>query len=82
MKQKDIALIILVVGLSAIVSFFVSNKLFTAPEDLSTKVEVVEPITDEFPEPDKRYYNSKSINPTQEIVIGEDKNQQPFQPSD
>lgn len=79
MKQKDIAVIILVIGLSGIISFFVSNQFFAPPHDLKTAVEVVEPITSEFPELDKRYYNSKSINPTQEIVIGDDKNQQPFQ---
>lgn len=79
MKQKDIAVIILAVGLSGIISFFISNKFFASPDDLKTKVEVVEPITADFPELDKRYYNSKSINPTQEIVIGDEKNQQPFQ---
>jgi len=81
MKQKDIAVIILVVGLSGIISYFVSSKLFTSPDDLRTEVEVVEPITAEFIQPDKRYYNEKSINPTQEIVIGDDKNQKPFQAS-
>lgn len=79
MKQKDIAVIILAVGLSGIISFFLSQQLFASPDDLKTKVEVVEPISDDFPELDKRYYNSKSINPTQEIVIGDEKNQQPFQ---
>ncbi|HMS23364.1 MAG TPA: hypothetical protein PKB09_00970 [Candidatus Saccharibacteria bacterium] len=79
MKQKDIAIIVLAVGLSGIISFFLSNQFFASPNDLKTKVEVVEPITADFPELDKRYYNSKSINPTQEIVIGDEKNQQPFQ---
>lgn len=79
MKQKDIAVIILAVGLSGIISFFLSQQLFASPDDLKTKVEVVEPISDDFPELDKRYYNSKSINPTQEIVIGDEKNQKPFQ---
>lgn len=79
MKKKDIAGLILAIGLSGIASYFVSQQLFADPKDLKTVVEVVEPITDDFTEPDKRYFNSKSINPTQEIVIGDDKNQQPFQ---
>lgn len=79
MKQKDIAIIVIVVVISGMLSFFLSNALFASTEDLQTEVEVVEPITAEFPEPDKRYFNEASINPTQTITIGDGQNQQPFQ---
>lgn len=79
MKQKDIFLIGLVVLFSGITSYFVSNLLFASPDDLKADVEIVEPINSEFNEPDKRYFNEKSIDPTQQITIGDDKNQQPFQ---
>lgn len=80
MKQKDIAVIVVVVFVSAVLSYFLSNALFASPDNLQTEVEVVEPITADFPEPDKRYFNDNSINPTQTITIGDGQNQQPFQP--
>lgn len=79
MKQKDIAIIIIVVFVSGVLSYFVSNALFAAPENLETEVEVVTPITADFPEPDAAYFNKDSINPTQIITIGDGQNQQPFQ---
>lgn len=82
MKQKDIAVIIVAVFVSGILSYFISSALFASPEDLKTEVEVVQPITADFPKPDERYFNSESINPTQTITIGNDQNQQPFQNPD
>lgn len=79
MKQKDIAIIIVVVFVSGVLSYFISSALFASPESLETKVEVVEPITADFPEPDERYFNTNSVNPTLTITIGDGQNQQPFQ---
>ena len=79
MKQKDFAVIAMVVVFSGIVSYFVSHALFASPKNLNTKVEIVEPITADFPAPDPRYFNKDSINPTQTIRIGDGQNQQPFQ---
>lgn len=78
MKQKDVALIILVGFVSAVLSYFVSNALFASPKDRQEEVEVVEPITTDFPTPDKKYFNPESINPTQLIQIGDNPNAQPF----
>lgn len=78
MKQKDVAMIILVSFFSAIVSFFVSNALFASPKNRQEKVEVVQEITSEFPTPDKKYFNENSRNPTQVIQIGEAPNPNPF----
>jgi hypothetical protein len=79
MKQKDIAVIIIVVFVSGVLSYFVSNAIFASPESLQTEVEVIDPITADFPQPDERYFNPNSINPTQTITIGDGQNQQPFQ---
>lgn len=79
MKQKDIAIIVVVVFVSGILSYFISNAVFASPDKLQTEVEVVEPITADFPEPDTRYFSPNSINPTQTITIGDGQNQQPFQ---
>ncbi len=74
MKQKDVAVIIIVVVLSAITSYLISSRLFTSPKDLSEEVEVVEPIKAEMPTADPRYFNVNSINPTEEITIGNGQN--------
>lgn len=78
MKQKDIILIVVVVFVSGVISLIVSNLLFSSPKNRQEKVEVVEPITADFNQPDKRYFNSQSIDPTQIIRIGDNTNDQPF----
>ncbi len=77
MKQKDIALLIIVVFVAGVGSFFLSGLLFKT-NNLSEKVETVEPISAEFQEPDERVFNANAINPTQLIRIGDDSNKQPF----
>lgn len=78
MKQKDLPLIFVVVIFSAVVSLVLSNILISSPKNRKTKVEVVNPITSDFKEPDQRYFNAQSIDPTQVIQIGDNNNQQPF----
>lgn len=78
MKQKDIIIIMIVVFISGLVSFFLSSKLFAIPTDQQAEVEVVAPITTEFPSADTRYFNKDSVNPTETIRIGEGQNNQPF----
>lgn len=77
MKQKDIALIILIVFFSGIASYFISNQFISSPKkDLD--VSKVEPINAEFTEPNKSYFNDKSVNPTQLIQIDANNNKSPF----
>lgn len=78
MKQKDIALIIVIVIISGTISFFVSKLLFSVPSGRQTEVEVVQPITAQFNQPDNRYLNNNSVDPTKNIVIGESQNSAPF----
>ena len=78
MKQKDVALIIVIVFVSGIISFFVSHLVFTAPKDRQQKVEVVQPITTDFTSPSNKYFNNNSIDPTQTIQIGQGTNPSPF----
>jgi hypothetical protein len=78
MKQKDIALIIVIAAISAIVSFIVSGKIFVTPANRQQKVEVVDKISTEFVSPSKKYFSSNSIDPTQAVQIGNDSNQNPF----
>ncbi|HSX31591.1 MAG TPA: hypothetical protein VLE99_06775 [Candidatus Saccharimonadales bacterium] len=78
MKQKDIALIIVIAFISAVVSFLVSNKLFVTPSNREQRVEVVDPINSTFVTPDSKYFNSSSIDPTLNTQIGGSTNQNPF----
>lgn len=83
MKKKDLPLLIAVIGVSALVSFFVSGFLFGSPETEPQQAEVVEAITDEFADLDEDYYNDESVNPTQLIRIGDEEgNVSPFGQSD
>lgn len=78
MKQKDIALIIVMVFISAVISFIVSGQIFGSPKNREQKAEIVEAITPEFPAPPAKYFNGNSINPTQLITIGGGTNPNPF----
>jgi hypothetical protein len=80
MKQKDIILIIVIVFISGVLSFFLSNK-FISPSTQKQKAAKVEPITAEFTQPNSKYFNDKSINPTRTITIGDGTNTQPIKPT-
>ncbi|HET8709301.1 MAG TPA: hypothetical protein VFL85_03390 [Candidatus Saccharimonadales bacterium] len=78
MKQKDIALIILIAGISGFASFFLSKVIFTTPQNRQQKAPVVDSIDTTFPQPSQKYFNTNSIDPTQLIHIGEHNNSDPF----
>lgn len=78
MKQKDIALLLVVISVSAVLSFFIGQKLFTSPADKRLEAEMVEPIRSDFTTPSKKYFNERSVNPTQLIRIGDSSNVTPF----
>jgi hypothetical protein len=78
MKQKDIALIAIIIVVSAVVSLFVSKAIIVPAKNRQQQVDVVQPITANFPSPDKQYFNSNSLDPTQLITIGQNANPNPF----
>ncbi len=78
MKQKDIALIIVIIGGSAIVSFIIFGFIFGKQTSAKVSVEVVEPISASFELPNSKFFNNTSLNPTQTITISPDSNQKPF----
>lgn len=78
MKQKDYLLIVVVVIITGVTSFIASNFLISSPKNRQEKVEVVGKITDEFVEPNPKYFNDQSVNPTRTIQIGDSQNPQPF----
>jgi hypothetical protein len=78
MKQKDIALIIMICFVAGIFSFIVSSLVFGGSTNKNQQAEVVDKVTTEFPQPSARYFNQEALNPTQTITIGDQNNQNPF----
>lgn len=82
MKQKDIAALVLVGGIAALVSFFIAGKVFQPPKG-STKVPQVSAINPSFPDiqNDPSYtviFNTSALDPTQPVQIGNNNNGVPF----
>ncbi len=78
MKAKDWEIIGTVVLISGVLTFAVASLLFGGSHTKLLRVEVVTPISSDFPLPNSKYFNNDSLNPTQEIKIGEDSNTTPF----
>lgn len=78
MKRKDIALFVVIGIISAILSIVISRYIFATPSSKKQTAEVVQPITTEFTEPNKKYFNKEAFDPTKQITIGETVNTDPF----
>lgn len=78
MKSREWGIIGIIVAISAMLSFVVANFLLGGSSTPKLSAPVVEPISADFPLPNEKYFNNGSLNPTQEIKIGEDNNQNPF----
>jgi len=72
MKQKDIALIAVMVIVGAAVSLVISRIIFSSPKSRQKTAEIVDVITPEFSTPPAKYFNSNAINPAQPITLGTD----------
>ncbi len=77
--KKDAFTILIVAIFSAVLSIILSGLFISTPEDRAQKVEVVDPIVTTFEAPSKEYFNSNSVNPSQNIQIGTDSNSNPFE---
>ena len=78
MKQKDLALILVIVFISAVVALVVSRWLFASPKNTKQTAEVVDVIEPEFTLPSSKYFSVNSVNPTQQIEIEPHANNNPF----
>lgn len=71
MKNSDIAALILIATLSIGVAYFVADAVIGRPSSESTKVRTITAISDTVQEPDDSIFNKDAINPTVEVVIGD-----------
>jgi hypothetical protein len=78
MKKQDIAIIILIVAISALAAYLIGRAVVGDPQQQSVQVPTVEAISTNVEEPDSRVFNDDAINPTVEINIGDSSNEQPF----
>jgi len=75
MKQKDVALVLIMVFISAILALVISKFVFSAPQNREQKAEVVDEITPDFSTPPTKYFNAQSVDPAQPISVGTNNNQ-------
>jgi len=75
MKKSDIAMIILIASISMLVAYFAAKALVGDVQNQSVKVKTAEKISTEVTEPDPSVFNSQAINPTVEVIIGNQNNQ-------
>lgn len=78
MKQSDLAVLILVVVISLFGAYLIGNAFINTDDNRTAEVEVVAPVASEFSIPSEKVFNEKSINPTENIRVGESNQQQPF----
>lgn len=72
MKNSEIAAIILIAATSVGIAYFVADAVIGKPQNETVKVKTVEAITSSIDEPDEAIFNKDAINPTVEVVIGDE----------
>lgn len=72
MRKQDIAMIILIAGVSALISYFVIQSIpaIGNPSEEKYETNTFEPISSSISEPSAEIFNDKAINPTVQITIG------------
>lgn len=71
MKKSDIAMIILIAGVCALIAFLVANQIPQLKVDTKgSTVKTTEAIDPVVTEPSTEVFNGESINPTVQTVIG------------
>jgi len=81
MKKNEIALIIVVVIVAGLASYFLLGSLMESPSDAKKTVKVVDPISATLETPSTKVFNGSAIDPAVPTVIGDSSNQQPFNQS-
>jgi hypothetical protein len=78
MKKNDLASIVLIASVSAMIAWFSANAVIGEPKRNTTKVKTAEEISANVGDPDKQIFNPEAINPTVERSIGKSANSLPF----
>ncbi len=71
MKKSDLAMIILIASVSAMIAFLVANQIpALKPDAKGVKIQTAEKIETDVATPDKNVFNAEAVNPTVQTVIG------------
>jgi hypothetical protein len=82
MKKTDIAMLVLIAGVGILIAFFATKALLGDPSDDKITIYVTTAVDSSIIDPDPDIFHDKAINPTVEVIIGEDDNQIDFGDSD
>ncbi len=78
MKKSDWALIVLIVVIAGVISYFVASAVLPAPNKDPQTVPTAAPITANVGTPSDDIFNTDAINPTVKVTIGDQSDQPPF----
>jgi hypothetical protein len=78
MKRNDLALLMLIVSITLVISFLIVKAVFGEPQQSGIKVEKVELISSQITQPSNKIFYKDALNPTVVIQIGNPANRQPF----
>lgn len=69
MKKSDIAMIVLIVSVSVLAAFFISNSILGNKYNGNTKVKIIDRIDSSIVEPSPDIFNKNAINPAIQVQI-------------
>lgn len=78
MKKSDWALIILIVAVVGVASYFIVGAIMPSPAEELQSVPIANDITDTVIEPSKSVFSGNAINPTVRVEIGNQGENAPF----
>lgn len=71
MKQSDILTVAVLAISGFLVSLLLCNMLLGDPEENSKSFKTINVVSNEVDEPNSEVFNSKAINPTVEVYVGD-----------
>jgi hypothetical protein len=77
MKAQDFA-VVGIAGFLAVVLSILLSTMFLSPQKYAKQIEKVDSVSQEFKAPSSNYFNVESINPTQNITVNPNTNDQLF----
>ncbi len=69
MKKTDMALIVLIIGISAGVAYVIGNSIFGGMIEQGQKVQTVDPINSTVQDPSEAIFNDNAINPSVQVQV-------------
>ena len=80
MKKSDWALVVLIVAIAGLISYFIANALLPAPNKDPQTVPTATVISSDVVQPSDQIFNANAINPTVQVTIGNQNPSSPFTP--